>query len=303
MMSSTKFRTHRGRKKARRRAAWRGAALAVVVGMAVFGAGVLVREPSTRVHKIYVENEGAIPKEVIVDRVRAMLDGWHFYVVPRDSILALSPNSLGEDLRTGFPRIESVAVQRAGVRDLSIKITEREPAALWCGDVVPIIAYTFVDEPDINREEIWGTCYQVDSNGYLYAEAPVFTGNVYPRYYSSLEQARPVGQYMLPSNDEFAKFQEFFTSFSSIPGEELVALLIVDERDVELYTKKGIRILALRSEISSGGLLTKLKALFTSESIIPDQLIEYMDVRFGNKVYIKPLEIGEPNEQTLVPNN
>ena len=60
-----------------------------------------------------------------------------------------------------------------GFRTIVIKISERDPFALWCDGEAP------VDGDDANV----GSCFFLDSDGYIFANAPYFQDNVYFKLY------------------------------------------------------------------------------------------------------------------------
>jgi cell division septal protein FtsQ len=146
-------------------------------------------------------------------------------------------------------------------------------------------------EVEAGREEVWGNCFLADEQGFLFDRAPVYTGNVYPRYYGSLVHAEPVGQ-GLAEPTEFARWQELFSTLHE-QERELKALLFVDERDVELYVSGGLRVLTLRQEDTN----TVAKRLITTLNALSDEKlgrVEYIDMRFGNKVYVKYVDTSAP---------
>lgn len=290
MMIARKFRTASGRKRERMRLLVR--TMLVVVGVCGIMGGVfyLLHHPAVRIHEVYVSGDGVLPADEVTAQVRGMITpSASFSLIPSDSSFFVSRSDIEDMLRSTFPRIDLVSVERTSLQALSVRITERSPEALWCGDVVPPIAYTFGASAEDGREEVWGDCYLVDHGGYVYAPAPVYTGNVLPRYYSSLQHAKPVGQYLFDT----IEFERMQTLFRELNGETrmLEAVLVVDERDIELYFNKGLRVLALRSDIAET-VIQRTLSLFASGTLTEGAPIEYVDMRFGNKVYVKRVQQG-----------
>jgi cell division septal protein FtsQ len=287
MIVGRKFRTETARKRERTRVVLRGLLyLVMIVGVVAAGVYALHR-PELRIQQVFVNNTGVIPNDTVASAIRAMMHDSYLHLIPKDSTFFLSTTQIANELRTAFPRIAQVTVQRTGMEGLNVNVDEREPAALWCGDVVPPIASSFGAVQEKGREEVWGNCYLVDAGGFIYAEAPVYTGNTFPRYYGSLEHAEPTGQNILVS-DEFSRFQNLFVGLAH-QEPTLAAVLIVDERDIELYLDGGIRLLALRAEVPDT-IIRRVITLFSTKSLTPGKPIEYIDMRFDNKVFVKYVE-------------
>lgn len=290
MIVGRKFRTATARKRERTRVTWR----IVVLVLAVVGVSAslvyAIHRSELRIQQVYVNNTGAIPTDTIASAVQAMLGDSYLHLIPKNSTLAVSPKRIEATLMSSFPRIANVRVRRSGMESLSVTVEERDPVALWCGDVVPPVAYSFGKARDADSEEVWGSCYLVDLDGFIYAPAPVYTGNVLPRYYGSLERAEPTGQDILDP-DEFGRFQSLFTDIAQ-NERTLEAVLIVDERDIEIYLGGGIRVLALRAEVPDV-IVRRIRSLFSTDSFTKGREIEYIDMRFDNKVFVKYVE-AEP---------
>lgn len=284
MIGTRKFRTATARKRERIRAASRIGVLVLAVCCIGGGLLYLLHIPQLRVHEVSVHTEGSLHKDAVASAVHAVLKDSYLHLIPKDSTLFVSSNAIEEDLRESFLRIDAVTVTRKGMQGLDISISEREPVALWCGDVVPPVAYSAGKVPEEGHEEVWGDCYLVDQEGFIYAGAPVYTGNMFPRYYGSLERSEPTGQHIL-AQDEFVRFQKLFTDLSA-SGHVLQAVLLVDERDIELYLEGGMRVLTLRSEVPDLS-VRRLLAVLTAGALDPTRVVEYVDMRFENKVYVK----------------
>jgi len=199
-------------------------------------------------------------------------------------VLFILPFFFEDILRAEYPRVQTAQVERIGLTRLHARVTEREPAALWCGDVVPLIAYEDSVARQEQADEVWGTCYLLDATGYLYARAPLYTGNLFPRYYGSLEGPRPIGQNLLPE-DRFTRWQALFPLLRAYELEA-VALLFVDERDFELYLENGLRVLAAR-DADHAQLVRRIKAALDADAIDLSQRVEYVDLRFGTKAFVR----------------
>jgi cell division septal protein FtsQ len=287
MIARLKFRTEEARRRARIR-------LALKISFLSFGAVLFLgcvtfvcHHDLLRIKQIFVQTDGSLSNDELAATIKNELQGTYFGFLPKDSVFLNKIKSLETALHTQHPRIAKTNVQRAGFSTIHATVEERTPSALWCGDVVPPIAYEKTTEDMRTTEELWGNCYLIDKTGFIYANAPFFSGNMFPRYYGSLNTAEPIAQQYMPT-DQFEAWQNFYTSLThkdSVPQ----ALLFVDERDIELYLTNGLRVLIPRDQTPEV-ILERLITLLESDTIDKDKKVNYIDLRFGNKVYVKYFE-------------
>ncbi len=235
-----------------------------------------------RIKKFNIEAPTTSVKDGVALLAKAELDKTYLGFLPKNSIFIMTYKKLEKNIRDSFPKISNVKIQRSGLYTIDAKIEEREPKALWCGDVVPLVAQKQKNDSKIENE--WGTCYFMDKNGYIYAKAPFFTGNVFPHYYGSLEHGEPIAQQYIPEN-EFKKWQDFYTSFS-YDNIKPQAILFLDERDVELYLTNGVAIYIPRNK-NINKIKNRILAIIDAGKMDNPNNIEYIDLRFGKKAFIK----------------
>jgi cell division septal protein FtsQ len=287
MIARLKFRTEQARKRERIRVILRFSALSFGVlaffGLLTYGCHL----KHLRIQNIYVQTDGSLSDTALASTIQAELKGKILGILPKDSVFISQNKDLENILRDAYPRIAESEVKRAGFSTLNAKIEERTPFALWCGDVVPSVASEQTTEDTQTTEELWGTCYLMDETGFIYANSPIFSGNMFPRYYGSLKEAEPIAQQYMPAL-QFKEWQSFYTSLehNDIAPQ---ALLFVDERDIELYLSNGMRVLISRDE-KPDVTLERLLTLLKSNTVDKERALEYIDLRFGTKVYVKYIE-------------
>ncbi len=284
MIGTRKFRTKQARIRERKRVAVRVVLLVVLMAVLVMGLLYALTWEGFRVQELVVSTNGALPVGEVTDLAMEHIRASSLLFVPRTSIFLLDIKGLHALLHDTYPRIESVQVRRTGVTAAVIQIRERVPEALWCGDVVPPIAYARASTRAGSADEAWGSCYLLDQNSFIYSRAPVYTGSRYPRYYGSLEKAQPIGQYFIEA-DEFRRLQHLLELLAS-SGVETTALLLLDERDMELYLSEGLRVIVARDHAPEV-FLRRMTASLEADVIDRSREVEYVDFRFGSKVFIK----------------
>ncbi|MBP9750028.1 MAG: FtsQ-type POTRA domain-containing protein [Candidatus Pacebacteria bacterium] len=277
MIAPRKFRTLEARKKARTRALVRVGVYIVLFACLCAALVSTLRADLFRVRDITVHGVEYLNEEDVAQNVRERMQGDTIGFIPKDSTFALQLDTLTQALRDAFPRIEEVSLERQGPQGLSLTIRERHPEALWCGDVVPPI----MEQGTSSVAQ--GRCYVMDRTGFIYAEREGEV-DMLDRYYGSLEKASPIGQYLL-AEQEFAELRALHDTLRS-KGADIIALLLVDERDMELYLTLPARVIVPRT-LPVATMSERLMATLSSEAFDTSRALEYIDMRFETRVYVK----------------
>lgn len=248
----------------------------------VYGIVYTLRHEALQVRTVVVSGAEVLDARELQAVTRALLSGTYFYIIPKSSALLRPRRSLEAAVLHAFPRLKSAEVTTENVSTVVLSVSEREPRALWCGE---------------NHLERASTpaCYFMDSEGYVFAEAPEFTGLVYTRYFGALGRGEPiVGQYFL-SGTKFSELTKF-TDALAREGVELADVALTD-RDVELYLTGGTVILFSQSQELNRVLDNLLSVISAEEFKNRERFnLDYLDLRYGNKVYYKEREVMGPRE-------
>lgn len=265
----------------------------LVVGGIVWG----LSRPGLRIARIEVSGNNVLGTDEITSFVRKEISGKYFFLFPKDSIALYPKDRITSDLLDSFKRILSVEVNAKGLSVLSITINERKPYSLWCGGVLPDTSVP-VDTP----------CYFMDEAGFLFAQAPHFSDNVYVEFYGSLYEAGvglpapiarqagtsspsvvPVGSALLPLS-EFKTINLFRDLLRRI-GFNTSKIIAMDAGDFTFIIREGGKVL-LNKKQDPMRLVSDIESAFRTELGDPgDPLvrkrIDYIDARFTNKIFFK----------------
>lgn len=253
----------------------------LVAGVIVLAAGIvgglswLSYRPAAVISEVRVEGSEGISAESIKARVRGMLAGRNLYLFARANAFLYPKEEIAAALAADFPRAENIALSLDGLRTLVVSIREREGETLWCAD-----AQT-------------SACYFLDENGFIFDHAPKFSGNAYFSHYGGLNASTsPIGANLLPQEN----FRELSGFIEKARGLELAPLSIHigNEQYAELILDEGWR-LKFHLDQNFTELAGNLAALAHSEEwgkalrgeALDGRMLEYMDLRFGSKVYYK----------------
>lgn len=249
------------------------ALLVFLVGATIFGFAYLARLDSFQIRDVIVQGAEVVDTGEITAAIEKYLSGTYLFLFPKANIFLYPRGHLEATVLESFMRLKTAEVSFQNLHTIKLSVTERSPEALWCGE---------------NRlgGDATPACYFLDREGYIYTEAPVFIGSVYLRFYGPLAQGDPLGQVFLPA-ESFANLMKFLKVVAE-KGFSPVELALLDT-DVELFLGDGTKILFDRAHDLSRVLDNLLSALSAQEFKDRKNLnLEYIDLRFGNKVYYLP---------------
>src|SRR3989344_3437857 len=236
-----------------------------------------------------IETEG----NIIVDSesIRAVAvretSGKYLWLFPKTNVLFYPKGTIKQKLGSEYPRLGEIdlSVKSDGV--LFISVTEREPLYTWCG---PARNASHSDAGGDTQQEI---CYFMDKEGYIFDEAPYFSGDVYFKFYgaSGVVPLYPKSSYF--AREYFAGLLTMKDAVSEM-GLEPVAFYLKEDGDAELYLAGGKTQpqILLRADVDMEVLAQNLEVALDTEPLktrFQKELskLEYLDLRFENKVYSK----------------
>jgi cell division septal protein FtsQ len=228
--------------------------------------------------EITVSGGETISHEVVRERALAQLDGTYLRLVPRRFAWTYPHDAIVSALEE-IERIKDISVSRSNGTTVSIGFTEYLSDALWC------------EESD---------CYFIDNTGYAFAPAPSLQGGAFVRYSSDTEPA--TGQTIASQADYEAT--RTFTSLLETAGFDVEAVAIDAVRDVYVTLAAGGE-LRTTLEQTPEQTFDNLMTVRNDESFneIAPGAFQYIDLRFGNKVFVnrtEPAAVATTSEENLV---
>jgi len=196
-----------------------------------------------------------------------MLQEKYFFFFPKSNRLIYPEKEIETKIKQEIGRIEELSLE-VDHDTLFIKIGERGAYALWCKDDV--------------------SCYFMDSEGLIFSEAPVFSSGVYRIYTGIISDGSPQGKQFLDS--EKLSGIESIAEFLKTQGWDTEKIQVSTLRDVVLIQNKGPKIRIDITRPATETLKTLAALLASSEfkkSASNIMMIDYIDLRFGSKVFFK----------------
>ncbi len=240
--------------------------------------------PFLAVKEVSIAGIRALPKSDIQSDVASVLRERYIFAFPKSNIFLVPKRDIERTLRAEFPRIETIDVSIDTRRILHVALTEREGKFLWCGATM----HSVEDTAD---------CYYMDSTGRIFDKAPYFSAeNIYFTFYGSITDEID-GQIL---DEHYLSLTEFTTleTFIESLDNSSVASFACEEKEDEfvLYLgktmgenmpymtwKRSADLAHLKSNIDSALATEPFKTRFHTEL----SNLEYIDLRFENKVYYK----------------
>jgi len=230
-----------------------------------------------RISKVELSGGVLVRQSDVEAETLQFLYGSYFWLFPKGNVFLYPKSSLENYLKEKFRRIDTINIQRNKFNSLSVKITERKPEALWCDSPVP----------ETGTPE---HCYFMDSNSTIFVEAPYFSGDAYFKYYGLVSTSTAViGREYMASSTQFAEISKFISDIKKLSTNP-VYLLAKDNGEFTLILSTGAKIY-----FDTKGSLSKtssnLNALLSSDVFSttsdPTLGVDYIDLRFGNKLFYK----------------
>jgi cell division septal protein FtsQ len=250
----------------------KGTFIVVVIAL-IFGLSILFSHLALfRINSVQVEGNVSIDQQDVQALAQKELAGAYGALYAKSNKLIYPKKTIETDIKNTFPSIETLNVDAKG-HTLDVSITERKPSYIWCKGM-----------PGDTTSE---GCYFMDGSGYIFADGPQVSGNAYLTFYGLITDENPIGKQYL-SADQMKGFEYIKEALDkmNISLESFVAE-DDDVRDIELTTGGKIIFKADQTPelVASSIKLLKEKTLLLNVSATTS--LEYIDLRFGNKVYYK----------------
>jgi hypothetical protein len=221
--------------------------------------------PYFKIKKISLEGNSSVDSEKIMANVSNYLAGKEFKIFPQDNFLILSKKEIVASLLKEFPRLKEVSLNKNFPDTISIKVKERNNEALFCFS---------------NKDE---GCAFIDEDGFVFDKAPYFSSGVYLTFLEEATSAWKSSFQVIPE-EQFKKLIDF----KNLLAEEnikILQIIIKKEENYELQTNEKWRILLNEKNEAQ---ITYQNLKLTLDQIKDKRKnLDYIDLRFGNKVFYK----------------
>lgn len=265
------------KKKRKKRLKW----FFIVLVILIFIIGILAfisHRKEFRISKIELSGGVLVLQNDVEREAKEFLKGSYIWLFPKDNSLIYSKEALENFLKNKFQRIENIKISLKNPQTLVVSINERKPDSLWCDSF-----------PSLSGEYI-GNCYFMDDNGTIFAGAPYFSGDAYFKYYGLISSTSPViGKEYFSPKENFKSLTKFVSDMKNLALHP-VYMIYSDNDEFTAFMGSGAKIIFNAKdsfEKTSSNLKTLLQSNVFASTSDPISKIDYIDLRFGNKLFYK----------------
>jgi hypothetical protein len=247
----------------------------------LFSLAIFSGHQKIKVQTITLSGNAAVPNDEILSIVNRDMAGRYWHLFSRSNSLIFPRFKIKKDILNEIKTINSVNISWQNWQEISIKFSERKPHSVWCGDILP-------DFVVIKEEE----CFFADKDGYIFSQAPIFSGSLFIKNYGSLtpNQNNPIGSYFLTKE----RYSQIYNLIKILESNNLsVVSVFFTGSDFNFKLKNGpVIIFNTKNDLGSSfeNLFTAIKSgdlNLEGEA----NIINYIDLRFENKVLVGKKEI------------
>jgi hypothetical protein len=245
-----------------------------ILSVVVLGALIwLLWQPYMRISSVTVYGADQSYAHYASDAMR----GTYLGIVPRDSVFFYPAHEIRMQILASNQDIAAVSLFREGLTALSIKIINRVPVARWCGSSPSPQAY-------LAPSGVEG-CYLFDASGNIYniASSSSDTLNAFKLYDTlAASSTEPLGA-TLTNADALPAAFDFARKLAVLGGMVSAVVIRGDEVD-DLIASSTTRVTyVLGDEQAAYAALVSAKGDYN----LSDGSLEYLDLRFPAKIYLK----------------
>lgn len=234
------------------------------------------RLPHLNITEIQIIDNKFIDGEEAQNVIWGEMAGKYIWLFPKTNVFFYPQNKIKDSLQNKLGRIENVDLSIKNNNILLVSLDEREAKYTWCGDT---------PTPEGEKEK----CYFLDKVGYIFEEAPHFSGEVYFKFFGIPSESYFQKEYF----EKLVLFKDTLITLKLKP----TFLYVNKEKEVEVYLSKTNLskyepkiIFNLNSDILN--IIENITAALDTEPLKTDiknkySSLQYIDLRFGNKVYTK----------------
>ena len=262
----------------------------------MYGLGLASYLPQFSIQTIDVRGTKELRSDLVRAHVESVLHNGAYSLFSRTNIFLYPRAQLQEEVKGYFRRIENVHIARESflATALIVAVEEREAFARWClpAEVPAQAGGSFGLDSAEEQSEL---CYLIDRGGLIFAPvgttsaglatAHVFRGGFSPSISSGqVATSGLLGQTYLPGR--FAGIVALLERLGQT-GFTPRSVFTEGEQDFSVALAEGFELRAtFGADVSR--LVRNLELVLSSESLRDkESQLEYVDLRFGNRVYYK----------------
>lgn len=261
----TQHRTQQKRTKIRKFLSRFGIVFILIGGCVLF----LLMSPWFRFESLVLSGNVSIPSEEIMRVANNFLSGRVVWFFPRRGMFVFRPGAFESYILKEFPKLSAADVSRSFSRELILHVREHSSWGLYC---------------KTNADD----CFYISQDGVLVASAPQLTGNSVFRITDqrTVSAFYILGEQVIEESDAVFLHQviDLLADRYQVTIREVVLGRVFQDQ-TELLTNEGWYALVDKHTDKDRAL--ENLTLVLDKHITNRVLLEYIDIRFENKVFYK----------------
>jgi len=237
-----------------------------------------------RINRFVVTGTTFENKSSIGQKAREAIAGSYYFFIPKDSVFFYQKDYILDFLQKSFPRLASIEISSSELNTLQIVATDKKPKLIWC-----------------SGENLTEKCFYIDDSGRTYSEAPDFSENILFKL-SGYDLGNQIGQkVMTPEKlkrvaDNLVFLTGVLPEIWKDPSLKILQTKVLpnDDFSVEVGSNSSstskFKIL-FSANNKTEDLVANLSSAIKNESFLADikneNKLEYLDLRFGRKIFYK----------------
>ncbi|MDO8483183.1 MAG: hypothetical protein Q7S86_05205 [bacterium] len=235
----------------------------------------------------------SVSAEALVTSAEKFLSGRYLFTIPRANILFYPKEIITQDIFDSYPRVEKAEVRFKNFNTIHVAIVEREAAALWCRSLAV---------QEVYLGESWDECFLLDKEGFVFdkfdpsisdsSDVLKFKNSsrspAYVKFYGGLSSTTDPVRQTYASPERFQTLLMFADTMGEL-GWSIIAYRERSDRDLDVELTGGGR-LVVSSEPDIPSVVSNLQSVISEPDFEASGgigKIDYIDMRFGNKVFYK----------------
>src|SRR3989338_2109469 len=238
--------------------------------------------PPLVINTIFVSGADTSDEKDIRSLVETELRGRYLGLFSKAHFILYPRRRLERAIYLSFPKFQSVELTRSGFSALSVFVRERETRGIWCSEIKD------------NLEN--SSCFLIDREGLIFDSLPKLSEdkkNFLVKFFGAISAPlTPIGQHYL-SPEYFVKLIKFLGLLPKV-GITPQELFRLGDGDMRISTLEG-PIIFFKDSDELTIVFENLGAFLSADLDRKDEKIvpmandfEYIDLRFGNKIFYKP---------------
>lgn len=224
----------------------------------------IARADFLQIKNVEVLGNVDLSKESIIASALMGTEGSYFGILPMTNYFFIKKEKLTTRLMQDFPELENIEINKNLNGVLKIVVKERQGEFIWCSIGM-------------------GDCYLMNKVGLAFSLATKEEINNKIIFKNNLKEVA-----LLSNFSSSVGFQNYLKSIDILTNNKIEVYEIILDSSQKIIFKTNIGEIFLNSEEDFVSTLTNATALiYEIQTKNPSALFEYIDARFGNKVFYK----------------